>query len=177
VQKVLQTSRLVLRPCAEADIALLHQHWTAPEVRRYLWDGRCITTDAVRQFVQSSLASSRQRHYGLWVLQRQPGGEFCGVCGLRDSALVWPELLYSVPVAYWGAGIATESARRVLRHAFTALGLPHIVATVDKPHVASIRVLEKLGFVITDERLIHGNPILYYAVSPERFQDMPNAGG
>jgi ribosomal-protein-alanine N-acetyltransferase len=169
MQKMLQTSRLILRPCDEADIDLLHGHWTEPEVRRYLWDERTIGRDTVREFVQSSLESSRRRGYGLWLPLRKSDGAFQGVCGLRDGALDWPELLYSVPAPHWGLGLATESARGVLRHAFQELGLVYIVATVDKPNVASIRVLEKLGFAVTGEKLMHGNPILYYAVSPESY--------
>jgi RimJ/RimL family protein N-acetyltransferase len=171
MQKVLHTSRLTLRPCDEADIELLHRHWTEPDVRRYLWDGRIIGRETVQEFVYASLASAHQRSYGLWMLLRKPDSTFQGVCGLRDSLLAWPELLYSVPAQHWGSGIATESARCVLRHAFAELGLTSIMATVDKPNVASMRVLEKLGFSVTGERLIHRNPIVYYAVSLERFVD------
>lgn len=176
MQKILYTARLTLRPCDEVDIELLHHHWTEPAVRRYLWDGRIVGREIVREFVNASLASSRERGYGLWVLLSMPEGAFRGVCGLRDGVLEWPELLYSVPSQHWGFGIATESARGVLRHAFEELGLPHVVATVDKPNVASIRILEKLGFSVTDERFIHGKPILYYAVSPERFGDLHSTG-
>jgi len=141
-------------------------------VRRYLWDGRRIERETVREFVNASRESSRKQGYGLWVLRSKPEGAFRGVCGLRDGGLEWPELLYSVTPDYWGTGLATESAHRVLQHAFEELGLRYIVATVDKPNVGSIRVLEKLGLSVTGEKLIHGNPILYYAVSQERFRDL-----
>jgi len=170
MQKVLHTSRLTLRPCDEADIELLHRHWTEPDVRRYLWDGRTVSKETVREFVHASLESSRKRDYGLWILLSKPEGAFRGVCGLRDGELAWPELLYSVTPKHWGRGLVTEGACCVLRQAFEELGLRGVVATVDKPNVASIRVLEKLGLYVTDEKLIHGNPILYYAVSQERFR-------
>lgn len=171
MQKVLHTSRLTLHPCDEADIELLHRHWTEPDVRRYLWDGRIINRETVREFVNSSLESSQKYDYGLWVLLSKPEGAFRGVCGLRDGSLEWPELLYSVTPKHWGAGLATESSRCVLQHAFKELRLRCVVATVDKPNVASIRVLEKLGLHLTGEKLIHGNPILYYTVSQEGFND------
>jgi RimJ/RimL family protein N-acetyltransferase len=41
------------------------------------------------------------------------------------------------------------------------------MATVDKPNVVSIRVLEKLGFYAIDEKLVHGNWIMSYEISPE----------
>jgi len=176
MQKILHTSRLTLRPCAEADVELLHRHWTEKDVRRYLWDQRIIGMETAREFVHSSLAASRRCNYGLWVLLRKSDSAFQGVCGLRDNALDWPELLYSVPAQHWGLGIATESARCVLRYAFAELGLISIMATVDKPNGASIRVLEKLGFSVIGETLMHGNPIVYYAVALEQFRDLHGIG-
>jgi RimJ/RimL family protein N-acetyltransferase len=158
-----------MNPCGEADIELLHSHWTEPDVRRYLWDGRIITRETVREFVRAGLVSFRKRGYGLWILSDKRGGVFRGVCGLRDGDLPSPELLYSIAPPHWGAGLVTESAWCVLQHAFENLGLACIEATVDKPNVASIRVLEKLGLSFREEKLIHGNPLLYYAVSRGEF--------
>jgi [ribosomal protein S5]-alanine N-acetyltransferase len=108
----------------------------------------------------------------LWLLLSQPHGAFCGVCGLRDGDREWPDLLYSLAPLSWGKGLATESAPGVLRHVFAVLKLPGVVATVDKPNVASVRVLEKLGMSLTDEKLIRGNPILYYALSRVNFKSV-----
>jgi [ribosomal protein S5]-alanine N-acetyltransferase len=167
VQKPLYTSSLILRPCAEADIDLLHSHWTEPEVRRYLWDGQVIDTETVREVINSSLESSQKYGYGLWVLLGKLDRDFRGVCALRAEPPARPELLYSVPARYWGSGIATESARTVLHYAFEELGLAFVSATVDKPNIASVRILEKLGFYVIDEKLVHGNWIVSYEISLE----------
>jgi hypothetical protein len=62
-----------------------------------------------------------------------------------------------------------------LSHSFTldTLDLDTIVATVDKPNVTSIRALEMLGVSVTGEQRVHGNPIVYYAVSPQRLRAVP----
>jgi RimJ/RimL family protein N-acetyltransferase len=170
MQQVLYTLHLTLHPCDATDIERLHGHWTAPDVRRYLWDGQIVSQETVGTFVQASLTSSRTHHYGLWMLLHQPERTFCGVCGLRNGRLAWPELLYSIAPEYWGRGFATESARGVLRHAFTELGLQGVVATVDQPNLASMRVLEKLGMSVMGEQQMHGNLVRYYAISQERFR-------
>ena len=59
MQQTLHTARLTMRPCAEADLAQLHQHWTKPEIRRYPWDDRIISQDTVREVLTASLASSQ----------------------------------------------------------------------------------------------------------------------
>lgn len=176
MQKVLDSFSLILQPCTEAHIDLLHAHWLEPEVRRYLWDGRLIERETVREVVASSLESSQRYGYGLWVLLSKPEGGFRGVCGLREGPPAGPELLYSVSAKHWGAGIATESARTVLRYAFEALSLACVTATVDKPNVASLRVLEKLGFYVVEEKPVQGNWIVSYEISAEHLTLLPPLG-
>jgi ribosomal-protein-alanine N-acetyltransferase len=53
---------------------------------------------------------------------------------------------------FWGRGLATEMAIRMLRHGFADLGLPQIVAITDVPHVMSQKVLLKAGLRRNGER-------------------------
>jgi RimJ/RimL family protein N-acetyltransferase len=164
----LETPRLLLRPATAGDAPLLHRHWTDPDVRRYLWDGRIIDFEMAERVARQS-AESRASGCGLWMVLATEDGAFRGVVGLRETPQGPPELLYSVSPVHWGLGIATEAARGVLSHAFTALGLPMVSASTDRPNAASRRVLEKLGFTATGEALLHGLPIVQYAISREQF--------
>jgi RimJ/RimL family protein N-acetyltransferase len=74
-----------------------------------------------------------------------------------------PDLLFSVEPEYQGKGLATESGARVIAYACAELGIRQIVATVDKPNLDSIRVLEKLGMQRTEEKLVSGNALLFYS--------------
>lgn len=47
--------------------------------------------------------------------------------------------------AYWGKGLATEGAKRVLQYAFELLQLPKLSAIAVEKNVPSIRVMEKIG--------------------------------
>lgn len=173
MNQVLQSLRLDLRSCTGADVDLLLKHWTEPMVRRYLFDDRIIDREIGERIVASSSASFQRYGYGLWVLIGTEG-EFQGVCVLCDETLnetlEKPELLYSIAPPYWGRGLATESARCVLQYAFDALRLQQIMATVDKPNIESVRVLEKLGMSLLEERLINGNPILYYCLASRNYR-------
>nr|MBA3323388.1 hypothetical protein [Pyrinomonadaceae bacterium] len=44
------------------------------------------------------------------------------------------------------------------------------MATADKPHVISGGVLEKLGMTLQEERLVNGNPLLYYALTNQDYR-------
>jgi len=144
-------------------------------VRRYLFDDRIINREIVEQFIAASSASFQRYGYGLWVLIGTDG-EFQGVCGLCESALEKRDLLFSIAPPYWGRGLATESARCVLQYVFDKLGLQQVMATIDKPNTESVRVLEKLGMSLLEERLINGNPILYYSLTSEDYSTR-DAGG
>ncbi len=49
--------------------------------------------------------------------------------------------------AFWGRGIAKEAARAVINHAFAHFPLQRLEAGVFEWNLASMRVLENLGFL------------------------------
>jgi RimJ/RimL family protein N-acetyltransferase len=84
---------------------------------------------------------------------------FVGVVSLRIPALEpqpWTSdaglgiLGYGVTRERWGAGHASEGAARVTAFAFEDLGLSRMRATVLRSNVASRRVLERLGFKVSE---------------------------
>jgi [ribosomal protein S5]-alanine N-acetyltransferase len=56
-------------------------------------------------------------------------------------------LAFCLAREYWGRGLATEAGHAFVKLGFDELGLKRIVAVADVRNAASIRVLEKLGFV------------------------------
>lgn len=164
---VLQSLRLELQPCTDADIDLLLDHWTQPSVRRYLFDDRITDWETVAGFVAASQASFQKYNYGLWVLIGTEN-QFQGVCGFCDP-LEKCDLIFSIAPLYWGQGLATESAQCVRQYAFDTLKFPQITSTVDQPNKASIKVLEKLGMSLVKEALNNNNPILYYALTAKDY--------
>ena len=80
---------------------------------------------------------------------------FAGLKYLEDMNEV--DLGYRLLPADWGLGLATEAGRAILHDGFTRLVLRRIIATVVPANVASVRVLEKLGFAF--ERLIENQGV------------------
>ncbi|CAE6910460.1 COG1670 Acetyltransferases [Vibrio sp. B1FLJ16] len=68
-----------------------------------------------------------------------------------------PELGFIFDKAYWGKGLATEALKAFLPKACRELGLHKITATVNCGHLASLAVLEKLGFIkIRESKDLYG---------------------
>jgi RimJ/RimL family protein N-acetyltransferase len=69
-----------------------------------------------------------------------------GACGLAKLDGPAPDLGYWLGAPYWGNGYATEAARAVIDHAFTALSTDAVQAGARVTNPASRRVLEKCAF-------------------------------
>ncbi len=158
----LRTDRLRLDPVRLEDVPDLHAHWTHPHVRRFLWDGRTISADQVREVVRTSARLFDEEGAGLWALRlRKPGayaapGEAAEVIG---CAGFWyfheppeRELLISLSPEAWGHGLAREGCTALFDFAFDRLGWDVVQASADAPNAASLRLLGALGMRPAGER-------------------------
>lgn len=75
--------------------------------------------------------------------------ELIGTVGLKHISTQHrsAEIGYELLPAFWNRGYMTEALQVLLAYAFEVLQLHTISANIDPGHVASRRVLEKLGFV------------------------------
>jgi len=145
VSHVLTTERLVLRPAATHDHARLLAHWTAPDVRRFLFDGAVLSPEEVTGAIEASARDFAAGGYGLWVIWEPGGTELAGTAGLRPLEDLGLEVFYSLAPGAWGRGYATEAARAVVEYALGRLGLPEVLAEVDEGNTGSAAVVERLG--------------------------------
>lgn len=171
----LRTPRLVLRPLTASDTAPLHQLWTAPGVRRYLWDDEIVSPERTAGVVEESQRLFARSEYGIWGAHRLEDDALAGFGGFwffRDPPEL--ELIYGVDEAHWRRGLATEIARALLAYAIDRLGWDVIRASTDVPNVASSRVLEKLGFTHERDMAVNGRDTSFFRYSTKRI--VPIAG-
>ena len=142
---VLHTERLILRPVTADDHAALLAHWSAPDVRRFLFDGAALSSAEISEAIQDSTRDFGRAGYGLWLVHEQDRTGLVGTAGLRPLEDLGLEIFYSLAPGSWGKGYATEAARAVLDHALGPLGLAEVLAEVDEGNTASISVIERLG--------------------------------
>jgi ribosomal-protein-alanine N-acetyltransferase len=166
----LETARLRLRPLTRADADALHRLWTTPKVRRYLWDDTVIPKAETAEILEKNERLFRDQGYGLWSLRRKRASTLLGFCGY------WfffdpPErqLVYGLAPKYWGEGLATEATRSVIRYGFETLGFARIIGCTDVPNTASMRVMERAGMIRDRAVTIHGQPMVYYAITRDAF--------
>jgi ribosomal-protein-alanine N-acetyltransferase len=93
---------------------------------------------------------------GLLAAVFKPDGHYIGRCGLyprrgEDDRVVSGEacLAFYFARAYWGRGLAFEAGQFFVRYGFDVLHMLRIEAGMSASNLASIRVIEKLGFTWT----------------------------
>jgi len=145
---VLESARLRLARLAFDDAGFILELLNEPDFLRYIGDkGVRSREDAHRYLEQGPLASYARFGYGLYRVGLRPGGEPIGICGvLKRETLEHPDLGFALLARFRCRGYGLEAADAVMRHARHDLGLKRLLAITTRDNVASIRLLERLGF-------------------------------
>lgn len=172
---VIETERLRLRPLNEDDIPEWERLiYADPEVTRYLPGADATPLERTQRTYRHFTDHWPRYGYGEWAVTDRDSGVFLGQAGLnRIADLNETELDYALARHAWGRGLATEAAAAAVRFAFETVGLPRLIGFVMPAHVASRRVLERLGFSYECEMQYWGVDLVRYGLAP----DNASAGG
>jgi RimJ/RimL family protein N-acetyltransferase len=101
--------------------------------------------------------------------------EFLGFCQL------WPcnepktlELVYAVLPRKQGLGIATEAAKAVSRHALSNAEVDNVIAFMVPENAASVKVVEKLGFLNEGPAIHHSRASIRFRAGKEWVPSSPS---
>ena len=146
----LHTSRLQLRPFTDADADATFAPQSSAHVLRY-WDAPPWTErDQATRFIAARVQMAAEgTGVDRLAIDRVADGAFIGWCTLSRCNPDYrsASIGYCLGDAAWGHGHSTEASTALLQWAFDTLGLNRVQAGTDTRHLASDRVLEKLGFV------------------------------
>lgn len=144
-----KTPRLRLRVLRPGDEGFLASLDSDPSVMKHIHQGVLSYEEALRHSRIQVEAAAFGRYWGKWLVESRDDATALGWVGMsklngldRDDLQVG----YEFAPAHWGRGYATEAGTRVLEYAFEALGLDRVAAIARPENVASVRVLDKLGF-------------------------------
>ncbi len=146
----LRTDRMVLRRFTAADVDLLVELDSDPEVMQYITGGRPTPREEVERDVLPAFLGYHERFpgYGFWAAAEADTGDFLGWFHFRPREGSPPdeaELGYRLRRSAWGKGYATEGSRALIRAGFTEYGVERVVAETMAVHTASRGVMEKAG--------------------------------
>ncbi|MDP3339932.1 GNAT family N-acetyltransferase [Frigidibacter sp.] len=139
---MIQTHRLILRPARMEDLADLHAIMSDARAMRYWSHAAHATTERTERYLTGMVAAVPEAEEYMVELCTDPG-RVIGKAGCWRP----DEVGYIFHPDVWGNGYAYEALAAILPRAFARNpDLQAITADVDPRNVASVRLLEKLGF-------------------------------
>jgi RimJ/RimL family protein N-acetyltransferase len=142
----IHTRRLMLRRYALDDAKEIFERYAQDiEVTRFLTWHPHRDVDETRRFLERCQRVWEEGRAFPWIIALRDTGAILGGIELRVDGHRG-EFGYAIARPAWGRGYATEAARAVVETALALPAIQRVWAYVDVDNVASVRVLEKVGF-------------------------------
>ena len=163
---VFESDRICFCKWSKEDFEDFKNIATNPKVMKYIGTGELWSDERILGFIEGSMELFNRLNFCLWPIYRKPEKEFIGFCGL--TLLNEPdeiEIGWWLHPSYWGMGIATEAASRVVTYAFNELKLSQIVSIAQPENSSSINIMKKIGMKFKKmTKSHHGIDIVYYVL-------------
>jgi len=154
----IETSRLILRPLAESDAAAVSRNSRQPSVARFMPDMVYDNEESAIGWIRWSnneLFDTDKPAVLLAVIRKSDG--LCMGCIFVHRKEEWDnvvEMGYYIADEFQNNGYATEAGKAMIWWAFDEAGQDMLSAFVKPDNTASRRVIEKLGFIYVDTRML-----------------------
>ena len=153
----IESQRLVLRPFTREDAAKASENSRQPIMAHWLSDMVLENEERAAGWIDWINERCRKnKSIRVFAIERKSDKRLIGLMGYAPKAELNDEIeiLYGIADPYQGAGYATEAARALIWYAFEDQGLDSLSAIVKPDNAASVRIIEKMGFVYGDTRLL-----------------------
>jgi ribosomal-protein-alanine N-acetyltransferase len=138
----IRTERLLLRRPRLDDLDAMFEIMSDPVAMRYWSTLPHASVDVTRPWLERKIARTADGGED-FVIEHE--GRVIGDVGAGRL----PDFGFMLRRDCWGKGFATEASRAFIDHAFRNTAATELRADVDPRNMASLRVLDRLGFVET----------------------------
>ncbi len=120
----------------------------------FVGDAKPLSEAECLHWIEVTDANFERRGYGRIAFVDRATGELIGCGGVvHPEQQPEPEVKYAFRKDTWGNGFATEAITALIDYATHTLGIKWMVATIAPGNTPSQRVMSKVGFTITRERI------------------------
>jgi RimJ/RimL family protein N-acetyltransferase len=141
------TERLCLLPCCFDDLTPLHEINADPRSWDHDPSGRHATSSVTRSWIERAAMRWQTDGLSYWTARLGATGEVVGVGGAQRHVTGSWNVYYRLAPDMRGHGYATEIARAGVEAALRCDPDVPVIAWILPHNVASLRVVERLGFV------------------------------
>lgn len=165
--KHFETERLIIRPTDLSDVEFLYRLMNTPKWLHFIGDRNVHSPEDAAEYIKSrTLAQLERLGYGNFTVIRKTDNERIGTCGLYDRpGMEGIDLGFAFLPEYEKQGYAFETASCIRDAAFREFNINGLKAITLPENVSSQRLLEKLGFTLTDNTfVIEDEELLLYVL-------------
>ncbi len=168
MRATIETSRLILRPFESGDVGAAFTWFGNPIVMRFTPTGPDTSIEQTKARLAKYQEHQSAHGFSKWIILDRRLGRAIGDSGLLVlQEYGWIDLGFRLAQPHWGKGLATEVASVWVRAAFDDFHIDRLTAIVHPENFASIRVLEKLGFLSERRDTIMGMNSIVFSLSAE----------
>jgi len=150
LNEIIDTERLLLRKMAIADAKSLLAIWSDPDVTKFMNIPRFTQVEQALEMIELLNQLANEHKAIRYSIIEKTSNCIIGSCGFNNLNFenATAEIGYDLAKTHWGKGYATEAIISIINYAFTHFAMSTIVAKVDAANINSIKVLQKLNFIL-----------------------------
>ena len=166
--RIIETERLLLKPCSEEDAEFIFRLFNTPNWIKYIGDRNIRTVESAEKYIVEKMKPQLGRlGFSNYTVIRKKDRAKIGTCGLYDrEGLEGIDIGFAFLPEYEKQGYAFEAADALKKAGFKNFGLTSIRAITTKDNFSSQRLLEKLGLeLMGSTKLLDNNEeLLLYKI-------------
>ena len=144
----IKTERLNLREINQDDAESIYKLLSNPEVIKHDSFELFTHIKQAEEVIEWFRDEYKKRRAIFWGIRLKNETEIIGFCKTKiEIPKVRAAFGYSLRRDYWNRGIMTEAVLSIINFTFNTIDVNRIEATVATENDASLKVLEKLGFI------------------------------
>lgn len=166
----MQTTRTTLTLLQESDFPEILAMFHEPETFKYIGPLDNKSDDFYRNFLQTRMQWAIDQKGYYWVARLKETGELVGGLNLtpfRDSGRI--QVGFQICQKFWGKGFTSEMAPKAVEFGFKEWGLEVIYGYYESEHLASGRILEKMGFEAFEQIELKDEGVVIEVVVKRKF--------
>jgi len=173
----IQTERLIVRDIEKYDAEGIFALDSDPDVHEFLGKKPIKTINEAKQVISFIRNQYLENGIGRWAIIDKKTEDFIGWTGLKYEQGLrkdfnYYDLGYRLRKKYWGKGIATETAIESLKCGFEKFNLKEIGAAADVNHIASNKILNKIGLKFIEKFDYNGVTHNWYTISKTEWTEL-----
>lgn len=141
--------RVLLRPITADDADDLYEIFSDKQVMKYYDRLPLKSREEADELAKMFIDCLADRKMLRWGIEEKSSGKLIGTCGFFciSETNKKAEVGYELRRDRWGTGIMSEAVEAIMKFIFTKTDINRVEAFVEIPNVASMKLLDKLGFV------------------------------